>query len=62
MERPSDSAPPRIAVGSRNPVKVAAVSAVVRHWHAAARIDAVAVPSGVRDQPLGDEETRRGAL
>ena len=54
--------PPCIAVGSRNPVKVAAVTAVVRQWHASARIEALAVPSGVPDQPLGDEETRRGAL
>lgn len=54
--------PPSIAVGSRNPVKVAAVTAVVRQWHASARIEAIAVPSGVPDQPLGDDETRRGAL
>ncbi|MCC6931599.1 MAG: inosine/xanthosine triphosphatase [Gemmatimonadaceae bacterium] len=53
---------PCIAVGSRNPVKVAAVAAVVRQWHASARIEAIAVPSGVPDQPLGDDETRRGAL
>lgn len=55
-------AAPRIAVGSRNPVKVAAVTAVVRQWHASARVEALAVPSGVPDQPQGDDETRRGAL
>ncbi|HNV75057.1 MAG TPA: inosine/xanthosine triphosphatase [Gemmatimonadaceae bacterium] len=52
---------PRIAVGSRNPVKVGAVTQVVRQWQAAARIEGVAVASGVPDQPRGDDETRRGA-
>jgi inosine/xanthosine triphosphatase len=52
---------PRIAVGSLNPVKLGAVAQVVRQWLASARIDGVAVPSGVPDQPFGDEETRRGA-
>ena len=32
---------PRIAVGSANPVKVGAVTQVVRQWQAAARIEAV---------------------
>lgn len=53
---------PRIAVGSRNPVKMGAVTQVVRQWQASAHIEGVAVPSGVPDQPLGDDETRRGAM
>lgn len=53
---------PRIAVGSRNPVKVAAVASVVRHAYPSAQVDAVHVASGVPDQPVGDDETRRGAL
>lgn len=55
------SSVPRIAVGSRNPVKVSAVAAVVRQWDARARIEGVAVASGVADQPFGDDETIRGA-
>lgn len=43
-------------------MKVGAVQAVVRQWHASAEISGVAVPSGVSDQPFGDEETRRGAM
>lgn len=52
---------PLVAVGSVNPVKVRAATAVVRHWRAAADVRGVAVPSGVPDQPWGDEETIRGA-
>ncbi len=52
---------PRVAVGSRNPVKVAAVSQVVRRLHAAALVEGVQVPSGVPDQPVGDAETQLGA-
>ncbi len=52
---------PRIAVGSRNPVKVSAVTAVVRHFAPAASVEGVAVASGVPDQPFGDDETMRGA-
>jgi len=54
-------ATPRIAVGSTNPVKVAAVAAVVRRVAPAALVQGVAVASGVPDQPVGDEETQRGA-
>jgi inosine/xanthosine triphosphatase len=52
---------PRVAVGSRNPVKIAAVTRVVRHWHADAEVAGVDVPSGVPSQPWGDAETIRGA-
>jgi inosine/xanthosine triphosphatase len=52
----------RVAVGSMNPVKVGAARAVVHRL--APHIDVVGadVPSGVPDQPWGDEETIRGAL
>lgn len=53
---------PRVAVGSRNPVKVAAVTHVVRQLHPSAIVEAVQVPSGVPDQPVGDDETQRGAV
>src|SRR5258705_1522385 len=51
-----------IAVGSTNPVKLAAARGVLSSIAADARFEAVAVPSGVADQPWGDEETIRGAL
>ncbi|MEP7380683.1 MAG: inosine/xanthosine triphosphatase [Gemmatimonadota bacterium] len=52
---------PRIAVGSRNPVKVGAVQSVVRRWSPFSTVEGVQVPSGVPEQPFGDEETIRGA-
>ena len=51
----------RVVVGSTNPVKIAAVRAVLDRVGARARVDGVAVASGVSDQPLGDDETIRGA-
>lgn len=50
-----------VVVGSTNPVKVAAVRAVVHRVAPAARVTGVGVPSGVPDQPWGDAETIRGA-
>jgi inosine/xanthosine triphosphatase len=52
----------RVAVGSTNPVKVAAVRAVLVAAGASAEITSIGVPSTVRDQPMGDDETIRGAL
>ena len=51
----------RVAVGSANPVKFAAVTEVLEGVAPGASITAVPVPSGVSDQPFGDEETIRGA-
>ena len=51
----------RVVVGSRNPVKVAAVRAVLERAGCPARVEGLAVASGVADQPLGDAETIRGA-
>lgn len=51
-----------VAVGSLNPVKVGAARAVVLQLAPEARVEGVAVPSGVREQPWGDDETIRGAL
>lgn len=50
-----------IAVGSTNPVKVAAVRSVVARVWPGARVTAVDVPSGVSDMPMSDAETLRGA-
>jgi inosine/xanthosine triphosphatase len=51
----------RIAVGSTNPVKVAAVRSVIERIWGDCEVVAVAADSGVPAQPLGDEETQRGA-
>ena len=50
-----------VAVGSANPVKLRAVEAVVRHLAPEGTVRAAPVPSGVPDQPWGDDETIRGA-
>ena len=51
-----------IAVGSTNPVKIGAARAVLRMRWPDARVEGISVPSTVRDQPFGDDETIRGAL
>lgn len=51
-----------VAVGSKNPVKLAAVRTVMARIAPEALVDAVAAVSGVPDQPFGDDETIRGAL
>jgi inosine/xanthosine triphosphatase len=50
-----------VAVGSLNPVKLAAVTAVLAPRAPQAAFTGVTVPSGVPDQPFGDEDTIRGA-
>ena len=51
----------RVIVGSANPVKIAAVRAVLTSVLPKVEVRGVAVPSGVPDQPFGDEETQQGA-
>jgi inosine/xanthosine triphosphatase len=54
---------PRLSVGSKNTAKVSAVAAAARHyWGERAVVVGHEVPSGVRAQPLGHEETQAGAL
>jgi len=50
-----------VVVGSSNPVKIAAVTAVLSHIAPAARVHGVAVESGVPAQPWGDTQTIEGA-
>ena len=50
----------RVAVGSENPVKVAATEAAIGDLPGAT-VDAVTVDSGVAEQPTGLDETRMGA-
>lgn len=51
----------RVAVGSANPVKLAAARAVLAWAAPAAEVAPHPVPSGVPDQPFGDEQTIAGA-
>jgi inosine/xanthosine triphosphatase len=51
----------RVVVGSTNPVKVAAVRAVLARAGCSAEVVGVPVHSGVPDQPWGDAETIAGA-
>jgi inosine/xanthosine triphosphatase len=52
----------RVTVGSMNPVKLGAARSVVHRLDPDADVFALAVESGVPDQPWGDDETIRGAL
>ncbi|NRB61644.1 MAG: inosine/xanthosine triphosphatase [Saprospiraceae bacterium] len=54
----------QIVIGSRNPVKIEAVRQGFSRVFPARTFwfEGVAVPSGVPDQPMNDEDTRRGAL
>lgn len=62
--------PPLVVVGSTNRVKIAAAEAAVRAIFGAQlerhrltlEVRGVAADSGVADQPVGDDETLRGAL
>jgi inosine/xanthosine triphosphatase len=51
-----------VAVGSLNPVKTGAARDTLTRIAAHARVEGVSVPSGVPDQPWGDDETIRGAV
>ncbi|MFO7172825.1 MAG: inosine/xanthosine triphosphatase [Bacillota bacterium] len=53
--------PKVVAVGSTNPAKVGAARAVLARAFPGCRVEPVAVPSGVREQPLGAAETEAGA-
>ena len=50
-----------VAVGSTNPVKIAAVRAIVTRLNTSITVEGVRVASMVADQPFGDDETIRGA-
>ena len=54
----------KIVVSSLNPVKVAAVREAFSAQFPENELDlqSVSVPSGVADQPMSDDETRRGAV
>lgn len=50
-----------VVVGSTNPVKIAATTAVVHRVWPECLVLGMAVASGVPDQPIGDADTQRGA-
>ncbi len=52
----------KIAIGSTNPVKVGAVENVLRRVYPNAEFVTLQVSSGISAQPVGDVETRQGAL
>jgi inosine/xanthosine triphosphatase len=52
----------RAAVGSTNPAKLEAVHRALARLAPGCSVEGFDVPSGVAAQPIGDEETRRGAL
>ena len=51
----------QVVVGSTNPVKVAAVRAVILCRWPQCVVTGIAVASGVPAQPFGDEQTQAGA-
>jgi inosine/xanthosine triphosphatase len=51
-----------VAVGSTNPVKVAAVRTVIHRLWPEAQVTGIAVPSGVSEMPMSETEIIRGAL
>lgn len=57
------SEPPRIVLGSTSPAKLRAVQeALASLYGRAVAVEGVPAPSGVPDQPWGEEQTRQGAL
>jgi inosine/xanthosine triphosphatase len=52
----------RIHVGSKNPIKLAAIREVMEPCFSGAVFEPVAVSSGVSDQPIGFEEILQGAM
>lgn len=52
----------RLALGSQHPAKRTAVERVVQHFWPRWELVCLPVPSGVRSQPLSDDETVVGAL
>ena len=51
----------KVAIGSTNPTKVAAVESIVKQMWPDAEIVALAVSSGVSEMPMSDNETITGA-
>ncbi|GEN82171.1 NTPase [Sporosarcina luteola] len=52
----------KFVIGSTNKAKVKAARTIIDEHFPSSELFEVKVPSGVKDQPFGDEETRTGAL
>ncbi|MGG0669827.1 DUF84 family protein [Sporosarcina koreensis] len=52
----------KFIIGSTNQAKVKAARTVIESHFPGSELSEMKVPSGVKDQPFGDEETRTGAL
>lgn len=52
----------RVAVGTTNPAKLRPVEQVFGGLYPGAEVRGISVPSGVREQPIGVEETALGAV
>ncbi|MDN4606984.1 DUF84 family protein [Sporosarcina highlanderae] len=52
----------KFIIGSTNQAKVKAARTIIDKHFIGSELHEVKVPSGVKDQPFGDEETRTGAL
>lgn len=52
----------KFVIGSMNQAKVKAARAIILEHFSSSEIFTADVPSNVRNQPIGDEETRRGAV
>jgi inosine/xanthosine triphosphatase len=51
-----------VAVGTTNPAKLKPVQAVFGRVYPGSQVTGLSVPSGVREQPIGEEETLTGAV
>lgn len=51
----------KIVVGSTNKVKIGAVESVFRQYYPDCVVVGVAIPSGVAEQPMSEQETIKGA-
>lgn len=52
----------KIVIGTNNKAKTKAVQTVARLYYPEAEYENMDIPSGVSDQPMSNEETRRGAM
>jgi len=52
----------KIFVGSTNPVKINAVTTAASETWPDVTVTGIDVPSGIPEQPIGDEQTRQGAI
>lgn len=52
----------KVSVGTHNPLKVRATRNVLERIYTTVNVDGIEVDSGVRDQPIGLDETIKGAV